>query len=849
MKKHPVAGHGENSMISMFKKSTFCLSMVLFFWVINGATFITKSVYADDAAVGIEYAATNIPWSGYWWPHDKCGLADGEDYLDSPSPLEKYELYTKAVYPSTLTQWYKETYCDNSPLAWYGHCGHWALAASSENIDFLPSVVNNIVFGVGDKKGLLTLAHNDDTAISGQGSNPEDFHYWLLNYIKGDKKSFVADLSVGEEIWQFPIYKFEFLKIEPNGDRESIKVRITYSDDNVHPDYIGSSDLIKIYEYDLLLNSSGEIIDGEWQGNSVDDHPEAMFLFLSQGTSAPSFDYNIVKQIIETKDDELESGTDAVELPPGLYNLILLDQDTYILDSHIDDKIITDIQILKGGGYDLSIEIKDKDNNIVVQDQISVAEGQVISSFISENPPYTLSLTSQDYSKPGIYSINFDLYKKQNYTIPYIPKSGQYSGFAITNNSSETREKVNVVAYSEEGEVIQTLMGPMDIASGEKQIFIFRNLPYRDYEYSAIDSLRIISDEPLGVVNVMRNTVGQSAGIDQGRYKGSSLVIPDTAENMSFIKSIKWRITNDADHAASFTMNLYNPSGTLSKTTNTISLEPRQSFHLTPGIYPFYSMPDSGWIEVTGVNGDESLSVYQQTEHYQGGGMETLFASPVQNKEKILPHIPEADFWSASVSLINTENESIEVRFHPVMAGDDTSEDYIVIIPAKSRTDIDLHEVYNRKPTDKFYRSIISLTSVGKFVGYYKYESSEFNDITTLPLLEDLDLSSVINLVHNTGSGGYWTGICFFNPDNTQTISVIIKPYDIDGNAMGSLEKEIELAPGNYNATVVSNLFPDDYQNISFLKIESKNPDQKIGGFYLYGSSDYGLWGSNLSRD
>ena len=68
---------------------------------------------------------------------------------------------------------------------------------------------------------------------------PEEFHFWLLNYIKDQKKAFVADLLAGEEVWSFPIYRYE-MQSSRSGNVESVSVRIYYANDFVPPDRIGT---------------------------------------------------------------------------------------------------------------------------------------------------------------------------------------------------------------------------------------------------------------------------------------------------------------------------------------------------------------------------------------------------------------------------------------------------------------------------------------------------------------------------------------------------------------------------------------------------------------------------------
>ena len=209
------------------------------------------SAAATDSA-----QADFTPWSGYWWPYKTGGLSTGLDYRGHPAPLEKYELLTLGSYPHGLVSWYESMYYDTEAPNWYGLCAFYARAACYENMEILPSSEDNIIFRVGDKKGLLTLAHEGDVIEMAEGSNPEVFHYWLLNYIKDQGKAFIADMGAGEEVWSYPIYKYE-MESSVEGNRESVAVTVYSSDDFVSPDYMGSKTRRNVYTYDLFINDEG----------------------------------------------------------------------------------------------------------------------------------------------------------------------------------------------------------------------------------------------------------------------------------------------------------------------------------------------------------------------------------------------------------------------------------------------------------------------------------------------------------------------------------------------------------------------------------------------------------------
>ena len=296
-----------------------------------------------NASYAETYEAEYVSWSGYWWPFSDGGLSTGKDYRGHPAPLEKYELLVNNSTSGLSIGWYENNYYQLDAVSWGGLCPSWARAAAWENYEILPSSVDNIVFRVGDKKGLLTLCHDGDIYITGDGSKPEEFHLWLLQYIKDEKRAFTADLSTGEEIWFYPIYRYD-MQTTGGTTRQSVYVTVYYAADDVDPDYIGTKEMVRQYTYTLDLNTAGDIIDGEWTGSSIDHHPEIMKFPISAKAKCPYLDCDEIREIAKSRDDYLELDDNApVSLDPGTYHLVLLDSDAYILNGSPGDEFNVEI--------------------------------------------------------------------------------------------------------------------------------------------------------------------------------------------------------------------------------------------------------------------------------------------------------------------------------------------------------------------------------------------------------------------------------------------------------------------------------------------------------------------------
>ncbi len=818
------------------------IALIVIF-IFSGFFYISFTAAAAEEQT---HEIENIPWSGYWWPFRQCGLGSGGGYFGHPSPLEKYEIYVTGSYPSELSNWYREKNCDDESLPWTGHCGHWAFASLWENMEILPSTIDNIIFRVGDKKGLLTLLHNKEIAAWGNGANPQVFHYWLMKYIKDEKTGFIVDMDKGDEVWQYPVYKF-IMESDTIGTTESVHVTVITADDSVAPDYIGTKNRYYNFYYNLFLNAEEEIVGGEWTGDSLIEHPAWMWATISQRTDAPMLDSEIVRQIAKTKDDSLENGTNNVSLSSGQYNLILLDADNYSLNTDIGSTLILNLVLLEGGGNYLNVELTDK-NGEVVHNQEITTETSLNLKFLSENPPYLIKITKDSYETPGIYSILYDEFRENSNTIPYIPKDGNWSGFTITNYSNETLEDIELTSYKKDGTALQTLLGPLSMEPKDKISFLFDNLEYREREYTDIDSVRISSAKDTGIANIISGRKGGVTEIVQGRLKGTHLVIPNTVKERQANYTMFGRIINESDITATAEIKIYDAVGVELKSIEK-EFNPRESYEFIPGQDPFTGMPNDGWMEIQSKNGESQFSGFQHI--LEDSTVEVNFAIPVNSLTKIIPHIPFSTNWKTQLVVINTSDEKSNILLHRVMAGLDTGNDYQFTLEPKERKVVNLHDILDVNPSNPYNQSIVSVSSNQPFVGYYAYEGvsgavSETDDNVTIPLLEASDFSSSLILPHNTQGGKWDTGVGIFNPGPTP-LTFSIKPYEGENRTLITDQtRNVTLNPGQYTVFITRLMFPDHISKITFLEFETEQPNDIIGGFHLYINKEEGICGSNL---
>jgi hypothetical protein len=786
--------------------------------------------------------ANVIPWSGYWWPSLYGGLATGSDYRGHPAPLEKYSLLVNNDLEGDLINWYLSWYYDPNALSWEGLCPYWARASMMESYDILPSSENNIVFRVGDKKGLLTLCHDFDKMQTVDG-NPVNFHLWLLGYITDQKIPFTADLDAGVEVWYYPIYSYN-MSSRTAGSTESVTVTISYADDDVQPDYIGTWVKERVYTYNLTLDSNGDIIDGEWTGNSVSNHPETLSFPLNTATRCPYIDCNQVRQIAQSRDDFLEvPGNKPVSIRPGTYNLILLDEDAYVLNGNPGDEALIEISADDGNQEKMDVQVFNRMGDTV--GSWTLGYGQTLSDrLIFTEPPYTVVLTQNDYSIPGIYTLTLDDLKAVHQDVPYIPKNGLWSSFAITNASNQTVKNVMLVTRYNDGRSLQTIFGPQDFSPGENQILLFNNLPWRVQEYADSDSVCLIADQPIQFINLFGYDQKPMAGFVQGHSSGAHLVIPDAYYEAPG-RNMFGSVSNETFEEAPVTFKIFSADGAIGTTfTRTIPAGGKMS--IQPGTSPFNNIPNGGWIDISATGGNQ-LSAYQYLTYKTGNknSVDTLFGLPVGETVKLVPHItPLLGWWETELTIINPSGNVNPIVFHYLAAGNKTDDDKTIDLPPYGKQLINLSSEFGKFEGDPLYRSALEIAGKYPITGYYTYSAPSSGDEANMPLLDENDFKNELVLPHYAGKGGYfWTSVCICNP-NDYSITVTMDPYNDSGNMIDGAEYTETLNPGAYDTFTIPAKFGDVSSDIAFIKFTTQ--EGLLGGFYLYGNTKNGVVSSEM---
>jgi len=263
--------------------------------LIFALSLLANSAQAETDS-GVAAAA---PWSGYWWQHKSGGLV---------GPLSKYD----QVAGAQAGLWEKENHVEQSHPDWFGHCHAWSASSVSEREPQQPRAVGQVVFGVGDQKGLLAACHAQDVSNSygdryGDGAGgddpadlaPDELWRLLQMYVKQRKIPLILDLEAGAEVWNYPVYQYR-VDYQAVGDGWCrATMQLVAADNNVVADYVGTHPAVHQYTFRFRFLEGAIVMgSGQWTGASVQDHPDFAWYPYVAVAENPELDFAQVTSIV-----------------------------------------------------------------------------------------------------------------------------------------------------------------------------------------------------------------------------------------------------------------------------------------------------------------------------------------------------------------------------------------------------------------------------------------------------------------------------------------------------------------------------------------------------------------------
>jgi hypothetical protein len=305
-----------------------------FFSQVYEESFVTK---LDDLPAAGEVEDAKKPYSGYWYPESEGGT--NVVVSGSKTPLAKYD---QVFYggESKAATWEKTHH--NSSVGWAGHCNGASSAAERHPQQPTKNVTKNgVTFSPYDIKALLAeiymsadfeflagyrcyeskisssnpLNRKDGPTVMStcDDSNPGTLHAVISNWIGRKGQTVIMDQKISEAVWNYPYFKYETVTMQKdltaatarqyvtggageyvfNPQAKSfayVKMRLFYAKE-LDSENIGvRNTATHILSYILELNGSGDIVGGEWVGESQTNHPDFIWLALAPGPGDGSRD-------------------------------------------------------------------------------------------------------------------------------------------------------------------------------------------------------------------------------------------------------------------------------------------------------------------------------------------------------------------------------------------------------------------------------------------------------------------------------------------------------------------------------------------------------------------------------
>jgi hypothetical protein len=236
----------------------------------------------DDLPKEGVIGAGRLPYSGYIYPDGGGGTTNA---------LRKYDsAFNRGTYSATSFEQrdisvhkearryglFRRRVSYHTPH-WHGHCNGWTAAAIRHAEPQTNVVRNGVTFTPADIKGLLAevYMYTDTEFLGGIDTaiNPATFHVVLTNWLGRGKHPIGMDTTVGEEVWNFPIYSYAYWadKDEEN-KRVEVKLNIAYVDASPREyDKAPHRRRTMYFHYMLNLDDDGKVVGGNYMGgNRID---------------------------------------------------------------------------------------------------------------------------------------------------------------------------------------------------------------------------------------------------------------------------------------------------------------------------------------------------------------------------------------------------------------------------------------------------------------------------------------------------------------------------------------------------------------------------------------------------
>lgn len=212
-----------------------------------------------------------------------------------------------------------------APL-WTGICHAWAPAALLEREPRRPVTYRGVRFEINDLKALISMAYTEGLSVrlvslrcdedgsehdlddidECRDTNPGTFHVAVANLLGLRRTAFILDRTYDAEVQNYPVVAYHVARDEPISSAEAnqrlgaegsdyafndraVELRLLRTElawvstspaelDGFLSPYLEHFTFIDVYDYIVELDKDGEIIGGEWLGESRTRHPDFLWI-------------------------------------------------------------------------------------------------------------------------------------------------------------------------------------------------------------------------------------------------------------------------------------------------------------------------------------------------------------------------------------------------------------------------------------------------------------------------------------------------------------------------------------------------------------------------------------------
>ncbi len=769
------------------------------------------------------YEAAKTPWSGYWWPDTEGELVNG--YKNNQiSPLKKYDLLTVGVPNGPAMEYGRDFFYNPKGEDWHGLCFNWAMASILEKEPRYTSVHKNIVFHVGDKKGLLTAFYYRALYENRYAFDPKSFHELLEKNIRDRKSSFVMDLGSAEEVWTYPVFKYE-TEYSQIGDIRHYETTIYYAY-YTSPDRTGTMVGSDTYYYYFQLEGNVIVADG-WESGSEERPPKIAYIPLGRKPLSNSFDFDpeLIRTISNAKDDPYSGNNSFAAASPiktGEYTLAALDSDFFKIYLEPSDNL--KIKATPEIPESLSIRIYDPELN---EAAYYTEDGFIL--FESTDPGYHyVKIEPTDPDENMTYKLNILQILQHQAVFPLDPEGNWVNGITFQRRFPE-----------ENGRVILSRIGKngLPIESGD----LDSNMKH--YE-GTCDSFNMFSPKG-GYIRVDSDSpVFGMQALASGKYamKGCNAISSENASDELFFPHLTasllggWKtvigLINIGEGEEEILLQGYDPNGSVvASTTIVLAAGEKREYD----VYNSFLI-NSESMRAYATSGEQILLGYlEYFDNDSGFGVDTVTAASTERRGPLLmmPHTPWNRQWYSGLAVMNTGNETTNVIFSAFDKGGELCSKNSHLLKPKQKLVRTVFSLFPDIQTKNISSIRIESESGEDLTGLALYGANSGMQLAGMPLLPPL--GDKLFLPHAAESADWGTGLGVTNAgDQPTTLTLFL--FDDSGDLLDTAEKS--LAPGEQLLSTVRALFSSEpIGRFGYLAVASTG-QIPLSAIYIIGSKD-----------